>query len=215
MPAHSFSPIAGFYDVLAEIVFGRKLQEAQAANLRYISDYSRILIIGGGSGWILQQVLKHTQHSSIVYLEASDSMLRKSEEINKLILNNKIEYRLGTEENIGVQEKYDLIIANFFLDLFSPVYLIPILEKLYKALAPSAKLLITDFVLPDTSNSPKWRTQVLFKSMYLFFRLTCNISAAALPYWDKYLKSFSLTEINSAYFYHGLVKTIALSKSVA
>jgi len=155
MPAHSFSPVANFYDVLAQIVFGNKLQEAQAANLRYISDNSRILIIGGGSGWILQQVIQHTQHSTIVYLEASDSMLRKSEE--KIInqnKNNKIEYRLGTEENIGGQETFDIIIANFFLDLFSPAYLIIILEKLNCALAPAGKWLITDFVQPRTGKFP-------------------------------------------------------------
>jgi len=215
MPAHSFSPVANFYDVLAQIVFGNKLQEAQAANLRYISDNSRILIIGGGSGWILQQVIQHTQHSTIVYLEASDSMLRKSEE--KIInqnKNNKIEYRLGTEENIGGQETFDIIIANFFLDLFSPAYLIIILEKLNCALAPAGKWLITDFVQPRTGKFPPWLAQVLFKSMYVFFRLTCGISAAALPDWENYLKPFSYAEINSAYFYHGLVKSMVLGKSL-
>jgi len=216
MPAHSFSPVACFYDVLAQMVFGNKLQEAQTANLRYLSDNSRILIIGGGSGWILQQVLQHTQHSTIVYLEASDTMLRKSErKINNQNKNNKIEYRLGTEENIGAQEKFDFIITNFFLDLFSPAYLIPILEKLNNALVPAGKWLITDFVHPRTSKFPQWQAQVLFKSMYLFFRLTCGISAAALPDWENYLEPFSYSVINSGYFYHGLVKSLVLGKSLS
>ena len=216
MPAHSFSPVAGFYDMLAQIVFGRKLQEAQMANLIYIADNSRILIIGGGSGWILQQVLQKTRHSSIVYLEASASMISKTEkQIKNLININSIEYRLGTEETIETHEKFDFIIVNFFLDLFCPTYLTPISEKLFKSLTPTGRWLITDFVQPANTGLPKCRAQILYKSMYLFFRVTCGISASALPDWENNLKRLPLEKINSAYFYHGLIKTIAYRKSSA
>ena len=216
MPAHSFSPVAGFYDALARLFFGSNLQKAQADNLINIPDKARILIIGGGSGWILQQVLQNTQNSSIVYLEASASMLHKTEKLNKDLSHpNRIEYRLGTEENIGNTEKFDIIITNFFLDLFSPIYLSLLLDKLYRALAPNGKWLITDFVKPANNNISKWWAPVLFKSMYLFFRVTCSISATALPDWENNLKTFSLVKINSAYFYHGFIKTIAFRKSSA
>ena len=216
MPAHSFSPVAGFYDALANIVFGRNLQEAQAANMQAMADNLRILIIGGGSGWILQQVLQNTQNSCLVYLEASGSMLQKTEErIKHRTLGNQIEYRFGTEADIKQAEKFDLIITNFFLDLFSPVYLQPILDKLHDALAPDGKWLITDFVMPISGKLAQLRAKLLFKSMYLFFRLTCGISATTLPYWENKLKSMSLVKTNSSYFYHGLIKTIVFSKSVA
>ncbi|PIQ22025.1 MAG: SAM-dependent methyltransferase, partial [Cytophagales bacterium CG18_big_fil_WC_8_21_14_2_50_42_9] len=182
MPAHSFSPVAGFYDTLAHFVFGRNLQEAQAANLQSMADNIRILIIGGGTGWILQQVLQNTQNSSIVYLEASGSMLKKTEErIGQITLSNQIEYRLGTEADIKQAENFDLLITNFFLDLFSPVYLQSILNKLDDALAPDGKWLITDFVMPISGKLAHLRAMLLFKSMYLFFRLTCGISATTLP----------------------------------
>ena len=216
MPAHSFSPVAGFYDALARIVFGRKLQEAQAANLNYIADNSRLLIIGGGSGWILQQVLFRICHSRIVYLEASGSMLRKSEKRNKHnLFSNTVEYRLGTEADIYPSEQFDIIIANFFLDLFSPSYLDPIAEKLYSALAPGGKWLITDFVPPVTNFLPAWRAYILYKSMYLFFRVTCGISATTLPDWENNLKPYPLEKINSAYFYHGLIKSVVFRNAVA
>jgi len=216
MPAHSFSPVAGFYDALARFVFGRQLQEAQAANLNYMADNSRLLIIGGGSGWILQQVLTKIRHSSIVYLEASGSMLRKSEKRNKHnLLTNTVEYRLGTEADIYPYEQYDIIIANFFLDLFSQSYLEPIAEKLYSALAPGGKWLITDFVRPVSNLLPAWRAFILYKSMYLFFRVTCGISATTLPNWENNLKPYPLEKINSTYFYHGLVKSIAFRNAVA
>jgi len=214
MPDHSFSPVAAIYDSLARLVFGRKLQEAQAANLIYIKDNSRILIIGGGSGWILQQVLKATQNSKIIYLEASSNMLQQTKKRNQNIsFNNKIEYRLGTEDSIEKEEKFDFIVANFFFDLFSPDYLKMIMLKLYNALAPTGSFLITDFILPVNSKA-KWRSRLLLKSMYLFFRITCGISAASLPDWENYLRQFPLVELKSRYFYYGLIKSTIFQKSI-
>ena len=214
MPNHSFSPVAAIYDFLSHLVFGRKLQEAQAANLIYVKDNSRILIIGGGSGWILQQVLQTTQNSIIIYLEVSASMLQKARKRNqKISSTNLIEYRLGTEDAIGQEEQFDLIIANFFFDLFSPDYLKGVMLKLCNALAPSGSFLITDFVLPEESTKAKWQFELLFKSMYLFFRLTCGISATSLPDWEKYLRQFSLIEVKSRYFYHHLIKSTVFQKN--
>ena len=49
--------------------------------------------------------------------------------------------------------------------------------------------------------------------MYLFFRITCNISATALPNWENLLQSYSLKSGESWYFYHGLIKSVVLQKT--
>ena len=43
--------IARIYDRLARLVYGRQIVRAQVDLLEHISPGSRVLIVGGGTGW--------------------------------------------------------------------------------------------------------------------------------------------------------------------
>lgn len=213
MSAFSFNLVAPIYDQLAHFVFGRAIKLAQLETLKFIPQGTQVLIIGGGTGWILKELLDKAICSRVVYLEASDKMLNKTRQLisDKDKAANNIEFRLGTEENLHLAEKFDVVISNFLLDLFAPVPLKKITYKLFHALTPGGLWLVTDFVQPQKRGIKIWG-DLLFKSMYLFFRLTCNISASALPDWENLLQSYPLKSGESWYFYHGLIKSVMLQK---
>ena len=216
MLTSSFNLVAPFYDQLASFVFGRSIRLAQLETLKIIPQGAQVLIIGGGTGWILKELLQQTNCSRIVYLEASDKMLHKAQHL----LNHTdkadytIEFRLGTEDSLHPAERFDVVISNFFLDLFAPAPLKHITDKLFNALTPGGFWLVTDFVQPPKKSKEIW-SKLLFKSMYLFFRVTCNISATALPDWQNVLQSYPLISGESWYFYHGLIKSVVLQKTQA
>ena len=82
MPSSSFSLVAPFYDQLAYLVFGRAIKISTTKNYKiYTAPESQVLIIGGGTGWILKELLQQTSCKSIVYLEASDKMLHKAQQL--------------------------------------------------------------------------------------------------------------------------------------
>ena len=116
-----FDFVAPFYDSLAGLVFGRAIRDAQVIFLDMIPRQSQILIIGGGTGWILPEIFTRASPARIVYLEASPKMLNLA---RQQILNPAqeacTEFRLGTEKDIRSEEKFDVFISHFFLDLFLP-----------------------------------------------------------------------------------------------
>jgi SAM-dependent methyltransferase len=216
MPAHSFNLVTPFYDQLSSLVFGAALYQAQESHLALIPAGARVLLIGGGTGRILPALLQQSACREVVFLEASDKMLAKARELAAgLPDGNRIVFRLGTEEDIGPAEKFDVVLTFFFLDLFSPALLNPITKRLYRALAPGGWWLASDFVCPPGSGLRQAGAALLFRTMYLFFRVTCGISATTLPDWQGQLGGYGLKPAKSCYFYQGLIKASAYQKSIA
>ena len=208
MPASSFDLVAPYYDHLAKLVFGNSLYNSQITFLNAIPENSRVLIIGGGSGWIIEPVLLAAKQATLLYLEASAKMLALAEhKIAHHPLAAQVEWRLGTEENIKPAEKFDVIITNFFLDLFSEPELRNLTSLLNNALQKDGLWLAVDFVKPSGSFLKRLGARLFIRSMYIFFRLTCHISGKTLPDWENQLRRHALKEVKSAYFYGGLIKS--------
>lgn len=213
MLSASFDPVASFYDPLARLIFGEAISKAQFIFLDQIPRRSRILIIGGGSGWILKKVLEETRPASVLYLEASGKMLQKAKQAVKHIANNSlVQFQLGTERDITNQAQFEVIITNFFLDLFSEKELKNTTYILNEALKYNGLWLATDFINPPGTWFKKFIATLLFKCMYLFFRATCKIPAKELPDWENLLDSYSLLQLKSAYFYGSLIKATVWQK---
>ncbi|GEO06284.1 hypothetical protein AAE02nite_39480 [Adhaeribacter aerolatus] len=208
-----FDLVAPYYDFLAGLVFGRAIKKAQLTHLENIPHNARILIIGGGTGWLLPELFARTTPSRIVYLEASASMLHLAKgKINNLTPAIPVEFRLGTEENIHPAEEFEVVISFFFLDLFRPSELEIITSILYSSLRPNGYWLIADFVETPGSGLRQIWTKLLTRTMYRFFRVVSSISATTLPDWQKILGRYHLVPQKSAYFYLNLIKAVLYQK---
>jgi tRNA (cmo5U34)-methyltransferase len=210
LPDSGFDRIASFYDALAYFVYGDSLQRAQKALLPFIPDQGRILIIGGGSGWILVQLIKTGKHLDILYLDAAPAMLNKAKKKYQKIKSDssiRIEFRLGTEQEIKPQEQYDVIFTPFILDLFLPQRLQQLMTRLKVALSPTGSWLFVDF-WPVTQSPPYWQ-KMLIKGMYLFFGTLSGVKARKLPDYNWHFNNLGLKEKFSKSFYAGMVQAKA------
>lgn len=186
----NFNWIAPVYDALAFVVFGHKLQKAQTVFLDTIPANASVLIVGGGTGWLLEQVLVYGQPKRIVYLETSSRMVaRASQRIIKNSLIGSVEFRIGDESSLKPDECFDVILTPFVLDLFSEQTLqTNIIPKLRNVLRTDGLWFVTDFVKPQIA----WQKALLW-TMIRFFRLTANIKARQLADWQKLLAGAGLS----------------------
>src|SRR5688572_10145370 len=107
-----FNRVAGVYDILARMVFGRSIQQAQLHFLNELPTQGNILILGGGTGWILKSILKVRPLITIWFVEASDAMIAKA----KQQAGNdeaRIHFIHGTEETLVPEVQFDAVLANF------------------------------------------------------------------------------------------------------
>lgn len=175
---NNYDRVAGFYDFLAKLVFGDTLMEAQKSVLHYIPKPAKILIVGGGTGAILEEITRlHSTGMSITYIEISEKMLAKAAQ--RLVGSNEVHFVHIAIEDYKADTKFDVIITSFLFDNFRQEKATLVFETLDRLLITDGKWLFTDFNIDKTGNAfwQKW----LLKSMYLFFKISSNVEANELP----------------------------------
>jgi ubiquinone/menaquinone biosynthesis C-methylase UbiE len=172
----NYDAVAGFYDPLSRLVFGKEIQRAHAFLLEAVPANARILIIGGGTGWILEDLGKlHNQGLHITYVEQSEKMMRRSR--RRHAGDNQVTFIQAPIQAAVLDQRYDVVITPFLFDNFSAKTLEEVFGKIDFYLKGGGLWLFADFQLVRDNS----RQKVLLKLMYLFFGLLCNIEASRLP----------------------------------
>ena len=196
--ATGFDRLAPVYKLLSRIVFGKKLEQAQLHFLHCIKPDDRVLILGGGTGDLLNNLLQNHPTLAVDYVDISERMILLARK--KTQNASTVNFITGTEQHIP-DRTYTVVITNFYLDLFSDHTLHGIVQKIKTHLSADAQWLATDFV-----NEKDWH-KVMLGCMYAFFRMITHIEASRLPDWQSSLKKAGMYEVNSKKFYHGFIKS--------
>ena len=106
----NYNRIAWFYDGLCSLVFGSDIKKAQIELLPFIPKNANILIIGGGTGWIIDEITKtHSTGLSITYIDVSAKMIQLSKKRNFAF--NEIEFIETSIENIELRDGADRLLG--------------------------------------------------------------------------------------------------------
>ncbi|RYZ97923.1 MAG: class I SAM-dependent methyltransferase, partial [Sphingobacteriaceae bacterium] len=145
MPAN-YNKTVWFYDGLSRFVYGDSLRQAQAYLLKHILPKSKILIIGGGTGQILEDTThKYLAGLTIVYVELSANMIAQSRKRNMGV--NKVEFINTAIEEFDKPGYFDTIITPFLFDNYTDEGLKSTFPHINKQLKPGGVWLNTDFQL--------------------------------------------------------------------
>lgn len=207
---NSFDFISRIYDTLAYVVFGDTIRMSQVTYLNELAYSKRILILGGGTGWLLLEVLKANAAGNITYIEASEKMLSRSKAHCSEYDRGRVEYIHGTEELLTEYGIFDAVVANFYFDLFTDASLRRVAQKIAFASADGALLLATDFRKPRSAAH-----RILLRTMYFFFKVVANIEASALPDWSRFICNYGFTEAKASWFYNDFISSIVFRKNEA
>jgi ubiquinone/menaquinone biosynthesis C-methylase UbiE len=202
MPAN-YDNSASFYDKLSRLVFGKALVNAQTWLLPLIPENAKVLIVGGGTGWILEEITKlHPGGLSITYIEISAKMMALSRKRNTGA--NQVEFINKAVEDAGLTADFDVVITPFLFDNFTEDILIGVFQHIHKTLKPGGLWLNTDFQLTG-----KWWQYLMLKSMLLFFKVLCGVPAWRLPDVGKQFGKFGYDVTEEKRFFGDFVVTRA------
>ncbi|QPH38583.1 class I SAM-dependent methyltransferase [Pedobacter endophyticus] len=206
---NNYDKIAKHYDFLSRLVFSKSQVNAQINQLKYISKGDCILIVGGGTGWILEEIAAlYPSGIEITYVEISEKMIDISKArhcgLNKVILVN-----LGIEE-FESDRAFDIIATPFLFDNFSKQRAEGIFKKLDKLLKNEGLWFMADFTT-DHKNG-RWWKKLFLKIMYTFFKMAGNVEARSLVNMTTYFDKASYLPMHEAFYYGRFIKATIYRK---
>jgi len=194
-----FDRVAHVYDTLAKLVFGSSIVASQRCFLDRIPPKANILILGGGTGWILNEIAKTNATCEIWYIDASAKMIDLAKRKNADFL--RVHFIHGTEDDIPPGNTFDVLITNFYLDLFDAQKLPVVLDKITTPLARDVRWLVTDFL-----DRKRWQS-ILLSVMYSFFRVATDLKNQRLSDWNLMINRCGYTKVDSRLFYCGFIES--------
>lgn len=201
--ATDYDLISRIYDPLSRIVFGRTLMRAQEALLPAVKIGSRILIVGGGTGEILEHLgALHIRGLGIHYLESSARMIAMAKKRDYAVHVVGFIHRSIEEYDTTLQ--FDVIITPFLFDNFTQPQAEANFHKLSSLLKLDGIWLYTDYHI---NNDSTWWQKLLLRTMYLFFRVVSGVETHSMPaVAPLFSREYQVVEQHS--FWRGFITSI-------
>jgi tRNA (cmo5U34)-methyltransferase len=199
MSRDGFDCIAPFYDLLARLIFGSSIEKAQRQFLDVNPPAKQILVLGGGTGAFLATLRSAHPHATIYFIDASAQMIRIAKHRNKA---QQIQFIHGTENDIPANLSFDIVITNFYLDLFESSKLASVIDLICRSLHSRSTWIASDF-----TDRNRWWQRLMLSFMYFFFRLTCGVTTQSLPDWRTALKKAGWKKQDERHFYSGFIES--------
>jgi len=193
-----YDRIAHFYDRLTRLVFGKSILLSQTLFFDKLQFCNKVLVVGGGTGQWLNNLIKKFPHLKITFVDSSLEMIRLAKK--KLELNQNVNFIHGTIESVSVNEKFDAVALFYFLDLFSEGELLIVLKSISGRMKSGSTWLVSDFV-----NQKKWHA-ILLWIMYLFFNVFTGLKTKQLPDWQSSLNKITLRQIRQKGFFNNFIQ---------
>ncbi len=129
MVGNNYDRIARYYDRIHHLFYGHAEIHAQVELLEYVRAGDRLLIVGGGTGWILEKIaVKFPSGLEITYIEGSSRMMELSK--RRSCGENQVEFVLSVIEDWKGGKEYDCIVTGLFFDNFKEPHAAAIVGQL-------------------------------------------------------------------------------------
>lgn len=206
---NNYDKIARHYDFLSRLVFFKSQVNAQINQLHSIPENSSLLIVGGGTGWILEEIAKvYSAGLNITYVEISEKMIKLSKARD--FKNNEVDFILLGVEDFKTEHIFDVILTPFLFDNFAKPRAEAIFKDLHQHLKISGFWFFVDFSL--SARNGKWWKAIILKSMYLFFKIMGIVEANQLIDMQPYFTQEKYKTLEKRLYYSGFISAIIYQK---
>lgn len=207
---NNYDRIAANYDRLSRLIFGKAIVRAQQSSLPLITPPARVLIVGGGTGWILEEIGRVCPSGlTIDYVEISSNMLDLAQK--KDLRDNKVTFIHAAIEDYLASAAYEVVMTPFLFDNFSPERARTVFQKLNSMLENGALWLFTDFHI-DKDLNRLWQKALLW-SMYVFFKNISHVEADQLPDMPTLFDTYDYHLTLESHHFGGFIRSAAYRKS--
>lgn len=139
--------VGHFYDLISNLYSGKSIQRCKVAMLDHLKPGDKVLFAGVGHG---RDALYAAQRGAdVTVVDLSETMLAKFRKVlEQEGANLKVRAVHGDILKFDEAEKYDMVVANFFLNVFYQDMMQKIFQHLIRQAKPGAKVVIGDFAFP-------------------------------------------------------------------
>lgn len=199
-----FNLIAPVYDFFATLFFANLLHRAQTFHTAQLKKAKKTLIVGGGTGKILAELIKSKVSDKYHYIDISPKMIALTKKrISSMKLSSlEIVFECSPIEEAHTTT-YDLIVTPFVLDSLDKDTLPLVFEKLRASLSPKGEWLFVDFHIP--SGKMRFVSKAIIKILYFAFNLLCSLRVYSLPPFEKYFAKYGFTLLSEKFFLKSLL----------
>lgn len=157
--AYSYDAVAGFYDELAGLYSLGRIERSKAYHLRGIRPGDRALYVGVGRG--RDALAAARVGARVTALDVSPRMLARVAAARD---REGLELELieGTLANLPATRSFDLVVANYFLDLFDDASMRETLRALLDRVDPGGRFCVADFAPPTDTWLSRWLTAAYY-----------------------------------------------------
>ena len=206
---NNYDSIANYYDRIHHLLYGQSEINAQVELLDYVRPGDRLLIVGGGTGWILDKIGSiFPSGLEITYIESSARMMELSK--TRKWGQNRVELVVSVVEEWKGKTDYDCILTGFFFDNFKEVHAASIVQQLTPYLKIGGYWLETDFYYPR-KRGKLWQAILLY-SMYLSARLICGVEAKRLPDMERIFSEEGYRVLYTSFHYQRFIRSVVYRK---
>lgn len=207
---NNYDRIAANYDRLSRLIFGKSIVRAQQSLLPLITPPARVLIVGGGTGWILEEMARvFPSGLTIDYVEISSNMLDLARKRD--FKNNQVTFVHAGIEDYTAPAAYKVVITPFLFDNFGRERAQVVFKKLNNMLENGGLWLFTDFHI-DKGLNRFWQ-KTLLRSMYIFFKNISHVEADQLPDMQALFKAYNFRIISETFHFGRFIHSVAYGKS--
>ena len=176
--------LAPFYDLLAGVFLGKAFKSSQYLFLDTIKKGDRILVLGGGTGRNLNEIIERAgDRGELCFVEASPSMLGRAKNRVKQEEESRVQFLCTGDFTKIPYKKFDLVITQYFLDVLKDEDLELLFKAIGKRVSHRTRWLFVDFFFVKR----KWG---LIKMMMLSFRYLASHPRNDLPDYGVFFEKY-------------------------
>jgi demethylmenaquinone methyltransferase/2-methoxy-6-polyprenyl-1,4-benzoquinol methylase len=211
----AYDKLSSLYDAAAHLYSGGKIRAVKAAQLDEMRPGDKILYAGVGTGEDAAMVAR--PDVKVTILDTSPLMLERAARRFQAAGVQGIEIICCDVRDHGRSAYYDIVIANFFLNIFSESTMKEVMARLAGMIKPGGKMLIGDYSFPH-GRWPQRVTQRLYYfasmfSVWLFGGTTLHPIYDYLRYFEEVnLRTISVKRFRVSALWPASVETITAQK---
>lgn len=139
--------VGPIYDWLSAFYSGKSIHECKIAMLDRLQPGDRVLFAGVGHG--RDAVHAARRGAEVTVVDLSETMLKKFQaNLAKEGVEVAIRQVHGDIMLVEEYERYDMVVANFFLNVFHEDMMVKVLQHLIRLGKPGARVVVGDFSFP-------------------------------------------------------------------
>jgi len=206
---NNYDPLARYYDFLSRLVYGRTQVDAQIQMLDQVRPGDKLLIVGGGTGWILETLAAlYPDGLQITYVEPSKVMIRLARRRKRG--GHNVSFVELPIEQFFTEERFDCILTGFLFDNFNQEHTEATIRALDTVLVDGGHWLNADFYY--TAKRGTWWQWLMLQSMYWVIGGIVRVEAHKLPNMEACFGAVGYAVVRRTFYFRGFIQGVVYRK---